>query len=104
MSTIRRHGVAFHLIPTPGDDLWLEVIRESDGAVLVNELFRGEGEAAFAVRSTSSTSHSFERATVSGEICHETTAVICSPSWWSSGKAATPPRRQRRDFSAFASQ
>lgn len=48
MSTIRRHGVAFHLIPTPGDDLWLEVIRESDGAVLVNEVFRGEGEAEFA--------------------------------------------------------
>ncbi len=34
MSTIRRHGVAFHLIPTPGEVLWLEVIRESDGAVL----------------------------------------------------------------------
>lgn len=37
MSTIRRHGVAFHLIPTPGEVLWLEVIRESDGVVLLCE-------------------------------------------------------------------
>lgn len=44
MSTIRRHGVAFHLVPTLGERLWLEVIRESDGAVLVSEEFKGEGD------------------------------------------------------------
>ncbi|MFZ9629193.1 MAG: hypothetical protein ACO3C1_07555, partial [Ilumatobacteraceae bacterium] len=48
MSTIRRHGVAFHLIPTPSDTLWLEVIRESDGAVLVSEPFRGDDDAELA--------------------------------------------------------
>ncbi len=44
MSTIRRHGVAFHLIPTPVQTLWLEVIRESDGAVLASEEFRGDSD------------------------------------------------------------
>jgi len=48
MSTIRRHGVAFHLIPTPSDTLWLEVIRESDGAVLVSEQFRGQHDSELA--------------------------------------------------------
>ncbi len=44
MSTIRRHGVAFHLIPTPGSDLWLEVIREADGVVLVSTAFDGDSD------------------------------------------------------------
>lgn len=48
MSTIRRHGVAFHVIPTPGEGLWLEVIRESDGAVLISERFRGESSDELA--------------------------------------------------------
>ena len=48
MSTIRRHGVAFHLIPTLGEHLWLEVIRESDGAVLASEDFRGSGDEGLA--------------------------------------------------------
>lgn len=42
MSTIRRFGVAFHLIPTPDDGLWVEVIREADGAVLVSGEFDGD--------------------------------------------------------------
>jgi hypothetical protein len=41
MSTIRRHGVAFHLLPTPEDTLWLEVIREADGVILVSEEYHG---------------------------------------------------------------
>ena len=41
MSIIRRHGVAFHLLPTPDDSRWLEVVRESDGAVLVSRRFDG---------------------------------------------------------------
>jgi hypothetical protein len=48
MSTIRRHGVAFHLIPIPGEGLWLEVIRESDGAVLVGQKFTGESDEELA--------------------------------------------------------
>lgn len=48
MSTIRRHGVAFHLLPTPTGGLWLEVVRESDGAVLVTEEYSGEGDSDFA--------------------------------------------------------
>ena len=48
MSTIRRHGVSFHLLPTVGDSLWLEVIRESDGAVLATEQYIGEGDHDFA--------------------------------------------------------
>jgi hypothetical protein len=48
MSTIRRHGVAFHLLPSLGDGLWLEVIRESDGAVLVTEQYTGQGDDDFA--------------------------------------------------------
>ena len=46
MSTIRRHGVPFHLLPTAGDSLWLEVIRESDGLVIACEEFTGESEEA----------------------------------------------------------
>lgn len=42
MSTIRRHGVTFHLLPTLDDSLWVEVIRESDGAVLVTSQFDGD--------------------------------------------------------------
>lgn len=42
MSTIRRHGVAFHLLPTLDNSRWLEVIRESDGAVLVTCEFDGD--------------------------------------------------------------
>ena len=48
MSTIRRHGVSFHLLPTIGDTLWLEVVRESDGAVLATEEYLGEGDDDFA--------------------------------------------------------
>ncbi len=49
MSTIRRHGVAFHLVPTPGESLWLEVIRESDGVVLVSTEFDGDDNLDEAV-------------------------------------------------------
>jgi hypothetical protein len=42
MSTIRRHGVAFHLLPTLTDNRWFEVIREFDGAVLVSREFHGD--------------------------------------------------------------
>ena len=49
MSTIRRHGVAFHLVPTPGESLWLEVIRDSDGVVLVSTEFDGDDNLDEAV-------------------------------------------------------
>jgi hypothetical protein len=48
MSTIRRHGVAFHLLPTSSEAFWLEVIRESDGAVLIAEEYTGDGIEDFA--------------------------------------------------------
>jgi hypothetical protein len=47
MSTIRRHGVAFHLLPTLGDGLWLEVMRECDGPVLLTEQYTGQGDGDF---------------------------------------------------------
>lgn len=48
MSTIRKYGVAFHLIPTVGDELWIETVRESDGAVISCGPFPGESEDEFA--------------------------------------------------------
>lgn len=48
MSTIRKYGVAFHLIPTVGDELWVETVRESDGAVISCGPFLGESEDDFA--------------------------------------------------------
>lgn len=44
MSTIRRHGVAFHLVPTPDDGLWIEVVREADDAVLISGPFDGDDD------------------------------------------------------------
>lgn len=48
MSTIRKYGVVFHLIPTIGDELWVETVRESDGAVISSGPFLGASEEEFA--------------------------------------------------------
>ncbi|MEY2755325.1 MAG: hypothetical protein RJB65_1683 [Actinomycetota bacterium] len=48
MSTIRKYGVAFHLIPTMGDELWVEAVRESDGAVVSSGVFKGDSEDDFS--------------------------------------------------------
>ena len=42
ISVIRQHGLVFTLIPDPFDSLWIEIRRESDGAVVVSAPFGGE--------------------------------------------------------------
>lgn len=41
MSRTTRHGVTFTLFPSPDDDLWLEIVRNHDGAVLSCDRFNG---------------------------------------------------------------
>ncbi|MEY4338494.1 MAG: hypothetical protein RLZ14_344 [Actinomycetota bacterium] len=52
MSRATRHGLTFTLFPSPDDDLWMEIVRDHDGAILHCEKFDGaDGDFHRAVES-----------------------------------------------------